>query len=58
MKLAIDIVQSLLLPKLEKDASFNANQTNIAFWEKFTTSFLDFEKDAKPVYAAIYSLGL
>lgn len=58
MKLAIDIVQSLLLPKLEKDASFDANQTNIAFWETFTTALLDFEKDAKPVYAAIYSLGL
>ncbi len=58
MKLAIDIVQSLLLPKLEKDASYDANQTNIAFWETFTTAFLDFEKDAKPVYAAIYSLGL
>jgi hypothetical protein len=58
MKLAIDIVQSLLLPKLEKDTSFDANQTNIAFWETFTTAFLDFEKDAKPVYAAIYSLEL
>lgn len=58
MKLAIDIVQSLLLPILEKDASFDTNQTNIAFWETFTTAFLDFEKDAKPVYAAIYSLEL
>jgi hypothetical protein len=58
MKLAIDIVQSLLLPKLEKDARFDINQTNIAFWEAFTTAFLDFEKDAKPVYAAIYSLEL
>lgn len=58
MKLAIDIVQSLLLPKLEKDASFDINQTNIAFWETFTTTFLDFERDAKPVYAAIYSLGM
>lgn len=58
MKLAIDIVQSLLLPKLEKDASFDINQTNIAFWETFTTAFLDFEKDAKPVYAVIYSLEL
>ncbi|WP_297516451.1 hypothetical protein [Flavobacterium sp.] len=58
MKLAIDIVQSLLLPKLEKDASFDINQTNIAFWETFTHALLDFEKDAKPVYAAIYSLGL
>jgi hypothetical protein len=58
MKLAIDIVQSLLLPKLEKDASFYANQTNIAFWETITNAFLDFEKDAKPVYDAIYNLGL
>ena len=58
MKLAIDIVQSLLLPKLEKDASFDINQTNIAFWETFTTAFFDFEKDVKPVYAAIYSLEL
>lgn len=58
MKLAIDIVQSLLLPKLEKDASFDINQTNIAFWETFTTAFFDFKKDPKPVYTAIYSLGL
>ncbi len=58
MKLAIDIVQSLLLPKLEKDASFDINQTNIAFWETFTTALLNFEKDVKPLYAAIYSLGL
>ena len=58
MKLAIDIVQSLLLPKLEKDANFDINQTNIAFWETFTTAFFDFEKDVKPVYAAIYSLEL
>jgi hypothetical protein len=58
MKLAIDIVQSLLLPKLEKDASFDINQTNIAFWETFTNAFLDFEKDAKPLYAVIYSLGM
>ena len=58
MKLAIDIVQSLLLRKLEKDASFDANQTNIAFWETFTSTFLDFERDAKPVYASIYSLGM
>jgi hypothetical protein len=58
MKLAIDIVQSLLLPKLEKDVSFDSNQTNLTFWKTFTNAFLDFEKDAKPIYAAIYSLGL
>lgn len=58
MKLANVIVQSLLLPKLEKDVRFDANQTSIAFWGTFTTALLDFEKDSKPVYAAIYSLGL
>jgi ribosomal protein S13 len=58
MKVAIDIVQRLLLPKLEKDASFDVNQTSIAFWGTFTTALLDFEKDAKPVYTTIYSLGL
>ena len=58
MKLAIDIVQRLLLPKLEKDIRFDSDQTNIAFWETFTIALLDFEKDAKPLYALIYSLGL
>lgn len=58
MKVTIDIVQNLLMPKLEKDASFDANQTIIAFWETFTTALLDFEKDSRPVYTAIYSLGL
>ena len=58
MKLAIDIAQSLLLPKLEKDVRFDANQTIIAFWETFTSALLDFEKDAKPVCAAVYSLEL
>jgi hypothetical protein len=58
MKLAIDIVKSLLLPKFGKDSSFDANQTNIAFWEMLTFSLLDFEKDAKPVYASIFSLEL
>lgn len=58
MKLANVIVQSLLLPKLEKDASFDVNQTNIAFWKTFTTYLLDFEKDAKPIYATIFSLEL
>lgn len=58
MNLAADIVQSLMLPKLEKDASFDAKQTNIDFWETFATDLIDFEKDAIPVYAVIYSLEL
>ncbi|HSD07661.1 hypothetical protein [Flavobacterium sp.] len=58
MKTAIDIVQSVLLPKLEKDASFDADKTNIAFWESLATELLDFEKDTKPVYSIIFSLEL
>jgi hypothetical protein len=58
MKLAIDIVKDLLLPILENDSEFDAGKLNIAYWETFTENLLDFEKDAKPLYAAIYSLEL
>lgn len=58
MKLAIDIVKSILLPRLEKDAGFDSNQTNDVFWESFATALLDFEKDIKPLSEAIYNLGL
>lgn len=58
MKLAIDIVQSLLLPKLEKDAKFSQEKVSSAFWKKFATDLLHFELDAKPLYASIYSLEL
>ena len=58
MKLAIDILQSLLLPKLEKDNQFDANKIAAPFWKKLTLALCDFEKDAKPAYAIIYSLEL
>jgi hypothetical protein len=58
MKLAITIVQNLLLPVLEKDPQFDVNKLNLIFWETFTKGLLDFEKDAKPLYAAIYRLEL
>jgi Skp family chaperone for outer membrane proteins len=58
MKLAIDIVQSLLLSKLEKDANFDNNKTNPVFWESLASILLDFEKNAKPLHTAIYSLEL
>ena len=58
MKLAIDIIKNILLPKLEKDSGFESTKINTSFWETFTIAFLDFESDAKPIYSTIYSLGL
>jgi len=58
MKIAINIVQSLLLPKLEKDNSFEAIKLVTSFWETITKALLDFETDAKPLYAAIYRLEI
>ena len=58
MKLAIDIVRNLMLLKLEKDASFDANKTNVVFWENFANKLLHFKNDAQPLYVLIYSLEL
>lgn len=58
MKTAIDILKSIVLPKLEKDLRFDVQKTNVDFWEKFSTDLLHFEEDAKPIYASIYSLEL
>lgn len=58
MELAIDIVKSILLPKLEKDSNFDNNKTNATFWESFATSLLVFEKNGTLCKTAIYSLAL
>lgn len=58
MKIAIDILKSIVLPKLEKDLRFDVQKTNVDFWEKFANNLLHFEEDAKPLYAIIYSLEL
>lgn len=58
MKLAVDIIKNILLPILEKDSNFDSNKINTSFWETFTTALLDFESDAKPIFATIYSLEL
>ncbi|OYU83009.1 MAG: hypothetical protein CFE24_13195 [Flavobacterium sp. BFFFF2] len=58
MKLAIDIVQSLFLPKLEKDTHFDVNQTTSAFWKDLTAALLDFETNAKPAQDVINHLQL
>ena len=58
MELAIDIVKSILLPKLEKDTNFDSNITDATFWESFATALLDFEKDDTTCKTAISNLGL
>jgi hypothetical protein len=58
MKLAIDIVKNILLPKLEKDTNFDSNKTDATFWKSFATALLDFEKDDSVCKNAIYSLEL
>lgn len=58
MKLAIDIVKSILLPKLEKDANFDNIKIDATFWESFATTLLDFEKDETKCKTVINNLGL
>lgn len=58
MKTAINILQNIILPELEKDINFDNLKTNNAFWTNLTNALLRFEQDAKPVYATIYSLEL
>ena len=58
MKVAIDIIHALLLPKLEKDSRFDAKNIKTTFWADFTKGILDLETNAQPLYALIYSLQL
>jgi hypothetical protein len=58
MKKSIEIVKTLLIPKLEKDIYFHRLTLKDAFWEYFTLSFLNYENDAKPAYKLIYALQL
>ncbi len=58
MKKSIEIVKTLLIPKLEKDIYFNRLTFKDAFWESFTLSFLNYENDAKPTYELLYALQL
>ncbi len=58
MEKSIEIIQNIILPELEKDSKFKIQKTNANFWTNITNDVLRFEQDAKPVYAAIYSLEL
>ncbi len=58
MRTAIALLKNLILPQLEKDADFKQLKASDIFWAKFTSDFLNYEKDPKPVFAAVYSLEL
>ena len=58
MKKSEQIIRSLVLPVLEKDSNFQQVTLNNNFWNVFTSDVLDYERDAKPLYKAIYELQL
>ena len=58
MKKSEQIIKSLVLPILEKDSNFQQVTLNNDFWNVFTSDVLDYERDAKPLYKAIYELQL
>ncbi|MBZ4042594.1 hypothetical protein [Flavobacterium hibisci] len=50
MKIAIDIVQFHLVPKLRKATDLGIQALDEFFWENFTNSLLNFETDPKSLY--------
>lgn len=58
MNFATQIIQSLLVPELEQDNSFNFRTITSTYWQRFATAFLEYEQDAKPIYALLYELEL
>lgn len=58
MEKSIEILKSLLIPELEKDAYFKNITINDFFWETFLQTFLNFENDAKFSYELIYGMRL
>ena len=58
MRTATALLKNILLPRFEKDANFKEVKASDIFWAKFTLDFLNYEKDPKPVFAAVYSFEL
>ena len=58
MTLATVILKDLLIPKLVKDDQFVENKISELFFKSFASALCDFENDAKPIYALLYSLEL
>ncbi|AVR44752.1 hypothetical protein C7S20_05435 [Christiangramia fulva] len=58
MRTATALLKNIILPRFEKDANFKEVKPSDSFWAKFTLDFLNYEKDPKPVFAAVYSLEL
>lgn len=57
MEKASVIIKGLLLQRLREDSAF-LEEPNEVFWNNFSAIFLDYEKDSKPVIAALYRLEL
>jgi len=58
MDKAIEILKSLLIPKLERDIYFQRIILKDTFWELLSEYFLNYENDAKPTYELLYALQL
>lgn len=58
MKIAIEIVQLYLAPKLAKASDQDIQALNETFWKNFTNSLLYFETDPKALYQSVLSLNI
>lgn len=58
MKIAIEIVQLYLAPKLSKASNLDIQALDETFWKNFTNSLLYFEIDPKELYKLILSLNI
>lgn len=58
MDTSAEIVKSSVLPIVKRDVRFDGSRITSSYWKQFALLLAGYEKDAKPVYAAIYSLEL
>jgi hypothetical protein len=58
MKIAIDIVQFHLVPKLRKATDLDIQALDENFWENFTNSLLNFETDPKSLYQFVLNSNI
>lgn len=58
MKIAIEIVQLYLVPKLAKASDLDIQALDETFWGNFTNSLLYFETDPKALYQVVLSLNI
>lgn len=58
MKIAIEIVQLYLVPKLAKASDLDIQVLDETFWKNFTNSLFYFETDPKALYQLVLSLNI